>query len=136
MKLDNKTLREYISRYVKRYLAEVEEEKPVDDAGGEEENPFAADKEGGEEEGGDAGGKEKGDEGEKAAKPATNAPEVTFDIDAVKKYNKGQFLSNKGVIKSIDKKGVVVTTQPDGTDVFVSFDDISESVKKFFKTKK
>ena len=61
---------------------------------------------------------------------------IKFNIDKVKRYNTGKFLSDAGVIKSIDKKGIVVTTQPDGVDVLVNFDDISESVKRFFKTKK
>jgi len=138
MKSDNKKLREYISRYVKRYLAEAEEEKPADDAkeeapAEEEENPFAAGDEGGDE-GGDAkGGDEKG--GEKKPEQPTGIP-LQFDISKVKQYNKSNFLSDKGVVKSIDKRGIVVTTQPDNVDVLVNFDDITENVKTFFKKKK
>lgn len=131
----------------KKHLHEAEEEKPAE--GGEEgekednANPFAAaDEEGGEEEGGEegeGGGEDKGKEGgdKKEEKPA-GIP-LKFNISKVKQYNDAKFLSDTGTVKSIDKKGIVVTTQPDGVDVLVNFSDIenmTESVKKFFKQKK
>ena len=61
---------------------------------------------------------------------------IKFDIDKVKRYNTGKFLSDAGTVKSINKKGIIVTTQPDGVDILVNFDDISENVKRFFKSKK
>ena len=134
-----------ISKSFKQYLKEAEEEAPAEEG---EANPFAAaaadDK--GEEApaddaapatdaapADDAAGKE-GEAAPAAAKPA-GIP-IKFDINKVKRYNTGKFLSDAGVVKSIDKKGIVVTTQPDQVDILVSFDDISENVKRFFKTKK
>lgn len=135
----------------KKHLHEAEEEKPAEggedkgEEGGEEGggNPFAAaGGEGGEEEGGEGGeggGEDKGEEGgdKKEEKPA-GIP-LKFNISKVKQYNDAKFLSDTGTVKSIDKKGIVVTTQPDGVDVLVNFSDIenmTESVKKFFKQKK
>ena len=154
MKSNKALLKEYIRRIVSKYLREAEEEKaeekPADDKGGEEKadaNPFAAgggdEKEGGEEpaagedqgaedEGGDAEGEEK--DTEKKAKPEEpKGIPIKFDISGVKKYNKAGFTSDKGIVKSISKKGIIVTTQPDGVDILVNFDDISEQVKKFFR---
>lgn len=145
MKSNKNILKEYIRRIVSKYLREAEEEK-ADDKGGEEAadtNPFAAgggeegeepaaDDKGGEEEGGDAEGEEK--DTEKKAKPEEpKGIPIKFDISGVKKYNKAGFTSDKGIVKSISKKGIIVTTQPDGVDILVNFDDISEQVKKFFK---
>lgn len=142
MKSDNRKLREYISSYIKKFIAEAEEEAPADDAaaadaGGDEENPFEAGEAAGEggDEGGDAKGGGKEGEAGKGGQKSTGIP-IQFDISKVKRYNKSNFLSNSGVVKSIDKKGMVVTTQPDNVDVLVNFDDITENVKKFFKTKK
>jgi hypothetical protein len=121
----------------KKHLHEAEEEKPAE--GGEEENPFAAAEEEGGDKGEEGGGEDKGEEGgdKKEEKPA-GIP-LKFNISKVKQYNDAKFLSDTGTVKSIDKKGIVVTTQPDGVDVLVNFSDIenmSESVKKFFKQKK
>ena len=121
----------------KKHLHEAEEEKPAE--GGEEENPFAAAEEEGGDKGEEGGGEDKGEEGgdKKEEKPA-GLP-LKFNISKVKQYNDAKFLSDTGTVKSIDKKGIVVTTQPDGVDVLVNFSDIenmSESVKKFFKQKK
>jgi len=129
----------------KKHLHEAEEEKPAEggeeksEEGGEEENPFAAAEEEGGDKGEEGGGEEKGEEGgdKKEEKPA-GIP-LKFNISKVKQYNDAKFLSDTGTVKSIDKKGIVVTTQPDGVDVLVNFSDIenmSESVKKFFKQKK
>ena len=121
----------------KKHLHEAEEEKPAE--GGEEENPFAAAEEEGGDKGEEGGGEDKGEEGgdKKEEKPA-GIP-LKFNISKVKQYNDAKFLSDTGTVKSIDKKGIVVTTQPDGVDVLVNFSDIenmTESVKKFFKQKK
>ena len=121
----------------KKHLHEAEEEKPAE--GGEEENPFAAAEEEGGDKGEEGGGEDKGEEGgdKKEEKPA-GIP-LKFNISKVKQYNDAKFLSDTGTVKSIDKKGIVVTTQPDGVDMLVNFSDIenmSESVKKFFKQKK
>jgi len=134
-----------ISKSFKQYLKEAEEEAPpAEEEGGD--NPFANPTKGGDEAPAadaapaddaapvdDAEGKE-GEAAPVAEKPA-GIP-IKFDIDKVKRYNTGKFLSDAGVVKSIDKKGIIVTTQPDGVDILVNFDDISESVKRFFKTKK
>lgn len=143
MRSNKKTIREYISKLVKQYIAEAEkEEAPAEDAAeeGGDDNPFAA-AAGGEEEGGeeeaaadDKGGDEKDT---KEAKPEAPAGiPIKFNVSSVKKYNKMPFTSDSGVVKSIDKRGVMVTTQPDGVDVLVNFSDISENVKKFFRHKK
>lgn len=118
---------------VKSYLQEAEKE--------EEENPFAAaDDKGGEEGGEEAAGEgeEGGEEKEKApAKPEQPAGvPIKFNASRVKKYNDVNFLSDSGIVKSISKKGVVVTVEPDQVDVLVNFDDITESARKFFKIKK
>ncbi len=149
MKSNKTLLKEYIRKIVGKYLREAEEEK-TDDAGGEEKadtNPFAA---GGAEEGDDKAAEEEGeaaaeDEGaeseeekdtEKKAKPEEpKGIPIKFDISGVKKYNKAGFTSDKGIVKSISKKGIIVTTQPDGVDILVNFDDITEQATKFFKRK-
>lgn len=155
MKSNKKTIQEYIRKIVKSYLAE-EEKEGGEEGGG---NPFAAGDEGGEEGGGEGGGEEGGgnpftsggeegggeeggeegggEEGEeetdskKGGQP--QGVPVKFDVNKVKKYNSTKFLGDEGVLKSISKKGLVVTVQPDNVDVLVNFDDISEQVKKFFK---
>tara|TARA_R110000868_G_scaffold82311_1_gene232504 strand:- start:1418 stop:1819 length:402 start_codon:yes stop_codon:yes gene_type:complete len=122
-----------ISKSFKQYLKEAEEEAPAEEEG--EANPFAAaadDK--GEEAPADDAEEKEGETAPAAEKPA-GIP-IKFDINKVKRYNTGKFLSDTGVVKSIDKKGIIVTTQPDQVDVLVNFDDISESVKRFFKSKK
>ena len=144
MKSTNKINWNRISKSFKQYLKEAEE-APAEEEGGD--NPFAAaPAEGGDEApaadaapatdaapADDAAGKE-GEAAPAAPKPA-GIP-IKFDINKVKRYNTGKFLSDAGIVKSIDKKGIVVTTQPDQVDILVSFDDISENVKRFFKTKK
>ena len=141
MRSNKKTIREYISKLVKQYIAEAEkEEAPADDAAeeGGDDNPFAAAaEEGGDEEEAPADDKG-GEEGDKKeAKPEEPAGiPIKFNVSSVKKYNKMPFTSDSGVVKSIDKRGVMVTTQPDGVDVLVNFSDISENVKKFFRHKK
>lgn len=111
----------------------------------EEENPFAAaaDKEA---EGGDAaaeeapaadGGDAKKDEAPKK-KEGGDEKGLTFNFDVVgvKKYNKAHFLNSTAVANKITKDGILATVQPDGVDILVGFDDITESAKKFFKKKK
>ena len=122
-----------ISKSFKQYLKEAEEEAPAEEE--KEANPFAAaadDK--GEEAPADDAEEKEGETAPAAEKPA-GIP-IKFDLTKVKKYNTAEFLSDTGVVKSIDKKGIIVTTQPDQVDVLVNFDDISESVKRFFKSKK
>lgn len=117
---------------------------PLREAEGDEEeagaNPFAAagGEEGGGEEGGDtaaadAGGEEAGAEadaegGEEEGGDAktTEAPKfpIKFNLAKVKRYNNAEFISNQGELKSIDKKGLVITVQPDNVDIFVNFSDI------------
>jgi len=125
MKLSKRHIQELVRKVVKSYMLEAEKE---------EKDPFATDDAEG---GGDAEGEKADDKEAKPAAPAepTGVP-ISFSISAVKRYNKADFISDKGVVKSISKDGIVVTTQPDGVDVLVNFDDISESVTKFFKTRK
>lgn len=142
MKYTNTSLKSLI-----KHLREAEEKA---EEGGEEANPFAASEEGGEDKGGEdsggdsgsEGGEDKGgEEGEdsKGSKQPAGIP-LKFNLSKVKQYNpQSKFLSDTGTVKSIDKRGIVVTTQPDGVDVLVNFSDIedmSESVKRFFKNKK
>lgn len=121
MKLSKKKLAEIVTGIMNSYIIEAEEK--ADDAGGE--NPFA---------GSEDAGEEKKEEKPAAEKPA-GIP-LKFNLSAVKKYNDANFVSDNGTVKSIDKRGIVVTTQPDGVDVLVNFDDISESVNSFFKKAK
>ena len=133
MKSTNKINWNRISKSFKQYLKEAEEEAPAEEE--KEANPFAAaadDK--GEEAPADDAEEKEGETAPAAEKPA-GIP-IKFDLTKVKKYNTAEFLSDTGVVKSIDKKGIIVTTQPDQVDVLVNFDDISESVKRFFKSKK
>lgn len=146
MKSNKKTIQEYIRKIVKSYLAEEEKEEGGEKEGGEEEggggNPFAAGDEGDEAPTSDApapetppAGGEEGEE-EKTDSKKGGQPQgvpVKFDVNKVKKYNSAKFLGDEGVLKSISKKGLIVTVQPDNVDVLVNFDDISEQVKKFFK---
>lgn len=153
MKLNKTTDWNRINKSFKKFLKEAEEEKPAaeKEAPAEEEggNPFAAGGEEGEEEGGNpfaAGGGEGEEEApaaeeEPAADKKQTKPEepagipLKFNISKVKRYNTADFLSDQGVVKSIDKKGIIVTTKPDDVDVLVNFSDISERVKRFFKNK-
>ena len=130
MKYTNTSLKSLI-----KHLREAEEKA---EEGGEEGNPFAASEEGGEDKGGEDKGGEKGEDSKGSKQPA-GIP-LKFNLSKVKQYNpQSKFLSDTGTVKSIDKRGIVVTTQPDGVDVLVNFSDIedmSESVKRFFKNKK
>lgn len=117
----------------------TEEEAPA-----EEENPFAAApaKGGDEAPAADPAAPATTPPADPATPPAAAPPTtpagvpIKFNIDKVKRYNSGKFLSDAGTVKSITKKGIIVTTQPDGVDILVNFDDISENVKRFFKSKK
>ena len=145
MKSTNKINWNRISKSFKQYLKEAEEEAPAEEEGGD--NPFAAaPAEGGDEApaadaapADDTAPADDAEEKEGETAPAAEKPAgipIKFDLTKVKKYNTAEFLSDTGVVKSIDKKGIIVTTQPDQVDVLVNFDDISENVKRFFKTKK
>ena len=129
MKSSKKKLKEYISTYVKSYLAEAEkEDNPFAAAEDSEDDKAPADEKGGDEK------EDKENTPKKAEEPA-GIP-IKFNISKVKQYNNANFLSDKGIVKSIDKRGIVVTTQPDNVDVLVNFDDITENAKRFFKRKK
>lgn len=137
MKLNKSTNWNKLTKSFKQFLKEAEEEPAKEEGGEEDANPFAAAaEEGGDEE--EAPAEEGGEEKDKKeAKPEAPAGiPIKFNIGKVKQYNKANFLSDQGIVKSIDKRGIVVTTQPDGVDVLVNFSDISENVKKFFKNKK
>lgn len=111
--------------------AEKEEEKGFS-------NPFAAasDKKtdadapadaGGEEADTDPAADEKGGEDEETGGAKdTAAPKfpIKFNKAKVKRYNNAEFISSQGELKSIDKKGIIVTVQPDNVDIFVNFSDI------------
>ena len=117
---------------------------PLREAEGDEEeageNPFAAasgeegGEEGGEDAAADTGGEEadaeagaeggEEEEGDAAAKTKTPQFPIKFNLAKVKKYNNAEFISSQGELKSIDKKGLVVTVQPDNVDIFVNFSDI------------
>ena len=132
MKLNKTTDWNRINKSFKKFLKEAEkEEKPAaEEEGG---NPFAA--------GGGEGEEEAPAAEEPAADKKQTKPEepagipLKFNISKVKRYNTADFLSDQGVVKSIDKKGIIVTTKPDDVDVLVNFSDISERVKRFFKNK-
>jgi len=136
MKSNKQKLKEYITSLTKKYLKEAEEESgnpfaaPEDtkDTKDDEAPPPAEDGE--EEPKGEDEDSEKGTSGDQKDIP------ITFNTSNVKKYNDAKFLGNSGVVKSINKKGLVVTTQPDEIDIFVNFNDITEQVNKFFKKAK
>jgi len=123
-----------ISEVLDEYIFEAEEEAPT--------NPFASpDAGGGDAAGGDAAAEEGGDakdekDSEKKEGGEESALTFNFDIDGVKKYNKAHFINSKAVAKKITKDGIIATVEPDGVNILVGFDDITESAKKFFKVKK
>lgn len=134
-------------KYINKLIAEVLKEYVILEAEGEEAegggNPFApAGAEGGAE-GGDAeagaaedkGGEEKKEDDKKGGEQE-KALTFNFDVSAVKKYNTAGFRNSTAVAKKITKNGILATVQPDGVDILVGFDDITESAKKFFKVKK
>jgi hypothetical protein len=92
-----------------------------EEGGGEEGGDGAAADTGGEEAGAEAGGEEEGGDAK-----STEAPKfpIKFNLTKVKKYNNADFISNQGELKSINKKGMVVTVQPDNVDIFINFSDI------------
>lgn len=134
----DRLISELISKVLEEYIFEADE-KAADAGGG---NPFAkAGAEGGDAAAGaeeapaaDAeGGEEEGDK----KKPAEDAGlTFKFDVSGVKKYNTASFRSDTAVAKKITKNGILATVQPDGTDILVGFDDITEVAKDFFKNKK
>ena len=136
MKLNRKSLKELVTKLVKSYvLVEAEEANPFaakEEKPAEEEKPAA-------EEPAAAGATPPAPAAAPSA-PATPPKsdlDISFNAASAKKYNpNAKFLSSKGVVKSVSKKGVIVTTKPDDVDVLVNFNEISENVKRFFKTKK
>jgi len=138
MKLNRKSLKELVTKLVKSYvLVEAEEANPF--AAKEEEPAAKEEKPAAEEEPAAAGATPPAPAAAPAA-PATPPKsdlDISFNAASAKKYNpNAKFLSSKGVVKSVSKKGVIVTTKPDDVDVLVNFNDISENVKRFFKSKK
>ena len=137
MKLNRKSLKELVTKLVKSYvLVEAEEANPFAAAG--EEKPAEEEKPAAEEPA--AAGATPPAPAAAPAAPATPPKsdlDISFNAASAKKYNpNAKFLSSKGVVKSVSKKGVIVTTKPDDVDVLVNFNDISENVKRFFKSKK
>ena len=140
MSRKDKLISELISKVLDEYIFEAEEPK---EAGGG--NPFAA---GGGDAGADAGGAAAGgaegeeaeaaggeEEKEKDKKPAEEKGlSFNFDVSAVKKYNTANFRNSKATAKKITKNGILATVEPDGVDVLIGFDDITENIKKFFKS--
>lgn len=145
MKSNKKYITSFIKRILESYVIEAEdketkekptadtekEEKPTDD-NADEANPFA----GSDKVGDDEKATDDKEDDKKPSTQSTGGIPIKFNFSAVKQYNNSKFLSDNGTVKSISKDGLVVTTQPDGVDVFVNFDDISEHVNKFFKKKK
>lgn len=95
-------------------LREAEKAEKAADA--EEEDPFAGGEEGASE--------EEGDKEDKPAEAESPKPKVRFDVSAVKKYNKAQFLGDEGEILSADKTGMKVHVVPDDVLIHVNFQDI------------
>lgn len=131
MKKHEKRVQELIDEILSEY--EIIREAAKDDTA--DGNPFAA--AGGdakeEEPAADKGGEEEKDDTKKPAPQEPQGLQFNFNIDRVKKYNKGEFLSNTAVAKKITKDGIIATVMPDETDILVNFDDITESVRSFFK---
>jgi hypothetical protein len=146
MKYGNKLLKEYILQQVRKILLEAEEEKPKEEPEEKADDAAATDQAATQEPAaqdpnaaatppaGGGGEEEAGKEGAPPQEP--QGVPIKFKIGKVKKYNDNKFTSDSGIVKKIDKKGIVVTTQPDGVDILVNFDDITESAKGFFKAKK
>ena len=120
----NKTYKEAFARVNEKLkkFREAEEEKapPADEGGDEEGAPEQGDEEGGEE-GADTEGM------------PSKALSVNFDKSAVLRYNKASIEGNSAEAKQITPDGIVATVQPDGVDVLINFDDITESANGFFK---
>lgn len=145
-----KISKKYIRDLIRVALREAEEKADAggeEEKGGKEENPFAGSEDSaGEESGGgdqggeeaDAAGAEEGGEEETkdAAAPDPKDLTINFNLSRVKRYNDPGFTSNTGIVKKVTKDGLVVTTQPEGMDILVNFDDITEVAKKFFKNRK
>lgn len=96
------------------FEADDQEEAPPEEEGGEE----------GDEEGADTEGM------------PSKAVNVNFDKAGVKRYNKTPIEGASGEVKQITPDGVVATVQPDGVDILIGFDDITESANSFFGSKK
>ena len=68
------------------------------------------------------------------SEPKSDSTGLSFNFNksAVKKYNTAGFVNNTATAKKITKKGIVATVQPDGVDILVGFDDITEAAHNFF----
>lgn len=134
-------------KLINKLIAQVLEEYVILEAEGDEAegNPFAAAADAGEggdaaaaaaDAGGEGGEDKKEEEGDKKAKEQEQGLTFDFDVSAVKKYNTAHFRNSTATAKKITKNGILATVQPDGVDVLVGFDDITENAKSFFKNKK
>jgi hypothetical protein len=107
----NKLVSELISKVLREYVFEGE------DSADEEEAPAEDDKK----------SKEKKED---------DGLSFNFNVSGVKKYNTNSFRNSTAVAKKITKNGILATVQPDGVDILVGFDDITETANAFFKVKK
>jgi ribosomal protein L12E/L44/L45/RPP1/RPP2 len=133
----NKLVSELISKVLREYIFEGE------DSG----NPFAAAADSGKEEptADEPAAEEPAADEEKAPAEDDKKPKekkeddglsFNFDVSGVKKYNTNSFRNSTAVAKKITKNGILATVQPDGVDILVGFDDITEIANAFFKVKK
>jgi hypothetical protein len=140
MKRNENPINKLISEILKEYI--ILEAEGDEAGGGDEGNPFAAAADAGGEGGdaaaaaGGAGEEKKDEEGDKKPKEQQDALTFSFDVSGVKKYNTAHFRNSQAVAKKITKNGILATVQPDGVDILVGFDDITESVNQFFKQRK
>ena len=143
MKRSEKIVNKLIAEILKEYVILEKEEAPA--------NPFAAagadaggggDAGGGEEAAADAGAEDAGgdekdkEEEDKKAKEQEQGLTFKFDVSGAKKYNTAHFRNSTAVAKKITKNGILATVQPDGVDILIGFDDITENVNRFFRKKK
>ena len=129
-KLINKLIAEVLNEYVileaNPFAAAAEKEAGAEEAGadaGGEEAPAAG------------GGEEKKEDDKKKAEPEKGLT-FNFDVSAAKKYNTAGFRNSTATAKKITKNGILATVQPDGVDILVGFDDITENIKQFFNKNK
>ncbi len=117
-----------IAKAAGKKLSEAEEAPPAAD---EEEPP--ADGEAPPADDGGAPPPAGGDD--KQVKAPTEPVTVKFSQTAVRRYNNVPLEGNVATVTKVTKDGIVAA-DADGTEIMVGFDDITESVKKFFKSNK